>query len=592
MTNTAGKKRAAAQLNVVEPGGAGAGGEGEAGICHPGSDGLDRIAAEKARWLKETYAPEVERKGERMPFVYDCGIEAAPLYTPDDTGRSVDYLRDIGFPGEFPYTRGAEPGMNRVEPFVVSAYSGFGDPVACNKRFHFLLKHGAEQILVANDLPTQCGYDSDHEMATAEVGQVGVAIDTLADMEALFDGIPVDSVKRVGTLCNSLGPVALALYAALGEKQGIDWSRYTVNLQNDPLKEYIARGTQILPPAPAARLAVDPVEWCADHAPHWSPMTVCVNHINAGGAGSMKGCAIALANVVHYVDLLLARGRTIDEIAPLLHMFPDERHDFFVTIANLRALRRVWARLMKERYGAVNPDAMRLRTTVYGHGQEALQEPLNNIARTAFGTLAYVLGGASYVYIASYDEAVSTPTEQSLLVALRTQQIIASEHGFSNTIDPLGGSYFLERLTNEIEEGMLNTLAELEDAGGALNVIEGGIGRRIMTDGAVRRQRAFDSGERPWITVNKWRQKPDVPNTAFRIDPECEKRQTARLRQVKETRDGKRVEAALAEIDRACAEDRNVMPAVLDAVRAYATIGEICEIWRNRFGSFEPNTDF
>lgn len=556
------------------------------------ADNANEIAAEQARWLREAYEPEVAQKGERMSFVTDCGVDVAPLYTPADIDGKVDYLRDIGFPGEYPFTRGAEPGMYRVEPFVISAYSGFGEAGICNKRFHHLLELGAQQILVANDLPTQCGYDSDHEMSAAEVGQVGVAIDTLADMELLFDGIPVNSVKRVGTLCNSLGPVALALFAALGEKQGIDRSRYTVNLQNDPLKEYIARGTQILPPEPAARLAVDAVEWCADHAPNWSPMTVCVNHINAGGAGSMKGTAIALANAVHYIELLLKRGRSIDEIAPLIHMFPDERHDFFVTIANLRALRRVWARMMKERYGATNPAAMALRTTVYGHGQEALQEPLNNIARTGFGTLAYALGGASYVYIASYDEAVSTPGMESLKVALRTQQIIAYEHGFSSTIDPLGGAYFVERLTSEIEEGMLATLAELEEAGGAIEVIERGLGRQIMNDGATRRQRAFDSGERPWITVNKWPQKPNVPNTAFKVDPVAVDTQLRRLAEVKATRDQARVDAALKEIDLACAEDRNVMPGVLDAVRAYATVGEICDVWRKRFGSFVPSTSF
>lgn len=551
-----------------------------------------RIAAEQARWLRETYGPALGNNGERLPFVTDCGIDIQPLYTPADLTGRVDYCRDLGFPGEFPFTRGSEPGMYRVEPFVVSAYSGFGDAEICNKRFHRLLEFGAEQILVANDLPTQCGYDSDHEMATAEVGQVGVAIDTLADMELLFDGIPVDSVKRVGTLCNSLGPIALALFAALGEKQGIDWARYVVNLQNDPLKEYIARGTQILPPAPAARLAVDAVEWCADHAPHWAPMTVCVNHINAGGAGSTKGCAIALANAIHYIELLLARGRGIDEVAPLIHMFPDERHDFFVTIANLRALRRTWARLMRHRYGATNPAAMALRTTVYGHGQEALAEPLNNIARTAFGTLAYALGGASYIYIASYDEAVSTPGEESFRVALRTQQIIAHEHGFSATIDPLGGSYFVEHLTGEIEAGILSTLQELEEAGGALQVIENGIGRRIMTEGAVRRQRMIDAGERPWVTVNMWPQQPNVPNTAFRIDPATTERQLARLARVKATRDGARVTAALAAVDRACAEGCNVMPSVLEAVRAYATVGEICDCWRQRFGSFAPSTDF
>ena len=349
--------------------------------------------------------------------------------------------------------------MNRTDPFVVSAYVGYGDAVACNARLRKLIEIGTEQILLAFDLPTQCGYDSDHEMATAEVGSVGVAIDTLADMELLFDGIPVESIKRVGTLGNSIGPIVLALFAALGEKQGIAWDRYTVNLQNDPLKEYIARGTQILPPDPAARLAADAVAWCAEHAPNWSPMTVCVNHINAGGAGSSMGTAIALANVQHYIELLLARGLSIDAVAPLLHMFPDERHDFFISVANLRALRRIWARMMKERYGATTPDAMACRTTVYGHGQEALAEPLNNIPRTAFGTLAYVLGGASYVYLAGYDEAVSTPNENSARVALRTLQIIANEHGFSHTIDPLGGSYYVETLTAQVERQILDGLA-------------------------------------------------------------------------------------------------------------------------------------
>jgi methylmalonyl-CoA mutase, N-terminal domain len=553
---------------------------------------VELISVEHARWTQETFDPAMARRGGREARVADIGTEIEPLYTPASLDGRVDYLRDIGFPGEYPFTRGHEPAMYRAEPFVVSAYSGFGDADVCNKRFRSLLEMGAEQILVANDLPTQCGYDSDHEMATAEVGQVGVAIDTLADMEILFDGIPLDSIKRVGTLCNSLGPVALALFAALGEKQGIDWSRYVVDLQNDPLKEYIARGTQILPAEPAARLAADTVEWCIDHAPNWSPMTVCVNHINAGGAGSTKGTAIALANAIHYIDLLLARGRSIDEIAPLLHMFPDERHDFFVTVANLRALRRVWARMMKERYGASTMAAMALQTTVYGHGQEALPEPLNNITRTAFGTLAYALGGASYVYIASYDEAVSTPGEESLRVALRTQQIIAHEHGFSDTIDPLGGSYFIESLTSEIEENILSTLRELEESGGALRVIDQGIGQRIMTEGAVRRQRAVDSGDRPWITVNKWTQVPNVANTAFRGDPAATERQLARLAEVKATRDGARVSAALAEIDRACAEARNVVPSVLEAVRAYATIGEICDCWRDRYGSFTPSTGF
>jgi methylmalonyl-CoA mutase, N-terminal domain len=550
------------------------------------------IAAECARWLKEAFAPAAGAR-ERHQFVTDVGIPIEPLYTPADLDRiGFDYARDLGFPGEYPFTRGDKPGMNRVEPFVVSAYSGFGDAEACNRRFRKVIEIGAEQILVALDLPTQCGYDSDHEMSTAEVGNVGVAIDSLADMELMFAGIPADSLKRIGTLGNSIGPIVLALYAALGEKQGIAWDRYTVNLQNDPLKEYIARGTQILPPAPAAKLAADAVAWCADNAPNWSPMTVCVNHLNAGGAGSSMGTAIALANARHYLELLLAQGYSVDQVGPLLHMFPDERHDFFISVANLRALRRIWARLMKETYGATRPEAMACRTTVYGHGQEALAEPLNNIARTAFGTLAYVLGGASYVYLAGYDEAVSTPNENSAQVALRTLQILAHEHGFSDTIDPLGGSYYVETLTAQVERQILDYMGEIEEVGGALAVIDTGFGRRVMTEGAVRRQRLIDSGERPWVTVNMWPQKPNVPNTAFRGDPEATERQLKRLAQVKAQRDGKRVAAALAEADRASAEDRNVVPSVLEAVRAYATVGEIVDIWRKRFGSFVPSTDF
>ena len=551
------------------------------------------LAAENARWKRETFAPAAAGRKDRKKFVTDTGIAVEPLYTPAHLEQiNFDYLRDLGFPGEYPFARGDRPGMNRTDPFVVSAYSGFGDAEVCNGRFRKLIEIGAEQILVALDLPTQCGYDSDHEMATAEIGNVGVAIDTLADVEILFDGIPADSIKRIGTLGNSIGPIVLALWAALGEKQGIAWDRYTVNLQNDPLKEYIARGTQILPPGPAAKLASDCVAWCIEHAPNWSPMTVCVNHINAGGAGSSMGTAIALSNARHYIDLLLARGYSIDQVAPLLHMFPDERHDFFVSIANLRALRRIWARMMKEHYGATTPEAMACRTTVYGHGQEALAEPLNNIPRTAFGTLAYVLGGASYVYLAGYDEAVSTPNENSARVALRTLQVIANEHGFTDTIDPLGGSYFVETLTAQVERQILDGMAQVDEIGGALAAISTGFARRVMTEGAVRRQRAVDSGDRPWVTVNKWPQKPDVSNTAFRGDPNAEQRQLARLARVKSTRDQKRVKAALAEVERALAEDRNVVPSVLEAVRAYASVGEIVEIWRRRFGAFVPSTDF
>ena len=552
-----------------------------------------RIREEAARWEKSNYGAAIALHPERRSFVTDVGIKVKPLYTPADVAESgVDYLSDVGFPGEYPFTRGDRAGMYRTEPFVISAYSGFGEATECNQRFRKLLGWGAEQILIALDLPTQCGYDSDHEMATAEVGQVGVALSTLADMEALFEGIAIEKVKRIGTLGNSIGPIVLSMFAAMGERRGLKPAEFTVNLQNDPLKEYIARGTQILPSQPAARLAADCVAWCVDHAPGWSPMTVCVNHLNAGGAGSSRATAIALANAMHYIGLLLEQGYSIDQVAPLLHMFPDERHDFFVTIANLRALRRVWARLMKQRFGATKAEAMALRTTVYGHGMEALQEPINNVARIGFGTLGYVLGGASYVYIASYDEAVSTPTEESIRAALRTEEIIAHEHGFTDTIDPLGGSYFVETLTSKVEAQILAALREVEDAGGALRVIDGGLGRRWMSEGAVRRQRAIDSGERPWVTVNLWPQKPNVPNTAFRVNPENTRRQLERLQQVKDSRNQERVRTALAAIDAACRSGANMVPATLEAVRAYATVGEITDRWRAHYGVFTPSTDF
>lgn len=559
----------------------------------PAHEDAAHIAAEHDRWLAASYGPAIKESGERRRFVSDIGLPIEALYSPATLAREgFDYLADTGFPGEFPYTRGDDPAMYRKAPFIVSAYTGFGEAGACNGRLRRLIELGVEQLLLAFDLPTQCGYDSDHIMAAGEVGRVGVAIDTLADLEALFDRLPLNAIRRVGTLGNSIGPIVAAMFAALGEKQGLRYADYTVNLQNDPLKEYLARGTQILPAAPAAKLAVDPVAWCVTHAPHWSPLTVCYNHLNAGGAGSSLGGAIALANARHYLDLLLARGHAIDDVAPLLHMFADERHDFFVSVANMRALRKTWAHMIRDGYGGTRPAALALQTTVYGHGQEALAEPINNLVRIAFGTLAYVLGGASYVYIASYDEAVGIPSEESVKAAVRTQQIIAHEHGFTDTIDPLGGSYLVETLTLQIERQMTAAMALIAGMGGALAIVDNGWAKRMMSEGVVRRQKLVDSGDRSWITVNRQRQAPDVPHTAFRIDPATASRQLARLAEVKATRDQARVTRALAAIDAACAEDRNTMESVLEAVRAYATVGEIVDVWRRRYGEFQPSTTF
>lgn len=557
------------------------------------NDSQPSIAADHDRWLKQRYAAEIEDVGERRCFATDTGLTVDPLYSPkslEDIG--FDFREDVGFPGEYPFTRGDSTSMYRTEPFVVSAYSGHGDAITCNKRFHKLIELGVEQILVAFDLPTQCGYDSDDIMSAGEVGRVGVSIDSLADMELLFEGIPLNTLKRVGTLGNSIGPIVLAMFAVLGEKQGLDHDDFVVNLQNDPLKEYLARGTQILPASPAAKLAVDPVAWCADNAPGWSPITVCCNHLNAGGAGSTWACALALGNAIHYLDLLVEQGHSIDRVAPLFQMFPDERHDFFVSVATLRALRRVWAQLVRDRYGGAASRALALRTTVYGHGQETIQEPINNIVRIGFGTLAYVLGGASYVYIASHDEAVGTPTDDTVKVAIRTQQIIAHEHGFTDTIDPLGGSYFVETLTKTIANQIQEHLQTIDDTGGALRVIDSGFGHDVLNRGAQRRQQQIDSGARSWVTVNKMSQTADSADNAFRIDPGTTQAQHNRTAKIRKERDNTRVASALADIEKACETGENMVPPVIEAVRAYATVGEITDCWRRHFGSFEPVSIF
>ena len=550
------------------------------------------VSQQAERWQRTLYAPEIARQSERRDFVTDTGIPVNALYTPADVAASGQgYMEALGFPGEYPFTRGDRPAMYRNEPFVVSAYAGFGEAGECNRRYRKLVDMGARQIMLALDLPTQCGYDSDHVMSTGEVGQAGVAISTLADMEALFEGVAVEQLSNIAGISNSIGPIILAMFAAMAERRGLKLTDICVNLQNDPLTEYIARGTQILPCVPAAKLAADCVMWAVDHAPNWMPMSVSNNHMNAGGAGSIRATAMALGNAIYYIELMLAQGFTIDQVAPLITMKTDERYDFFVAVANLRALRRVWARLMKERYGATTPRALGLRLHVYGHGLETLQEPLNNIARIGFGTLAYVFGGATFVFLASYDEAVSLPSEESMRVALRTQQIIAHEHGFTDTIDPLGGSYYVETLTNQVESQILAALSEVEEAGGALRVIDGGLGRRWMNEGAVRRQRALDTGTRPWVTVNVLPQQPERP-PAFRMDPDNVRRQIERLQQVRQDRSAERVRAALAGIDAACQSGANIMPPLLEAVRAQVTVGEICARWRTHFGEYEPSTDF
>jgi methylmalonyl-CoA mutase N-terminal domain/subunit len=553
-----------------------------------------KLSVSQQCWERDIRKKYVEEKPERRSrFVTDTGIEVKPVYTPLDLEeRDFDYEKDLGFPGEFPYTRGINPSMNRGELFNVRVYSGFGNAEDSNERFKKILAWGADEVHIAADLPTQIGYDSDHIMSRGEIGRVGVAIDSLKDMEILFEGIPLNSFKRTGILGNAIAPIALALFIALGERQGLKPADFVVDLQNDPLKEYIARGTQIFPMDRAVHFACDAVEYCARNAPHWYPMSLCVNHINAAGAGSTRGTAFAMSNGLVYIDDLLRRGLPIDRIAPLLGMFLDEREDFFVTIGNCRAARKVWASLMRDRFGAKDPRAMTLKFTSYSHGGETLKEPKNNIVRIAFAALAYALGGVTFVQDASYDEAMATPNDEACKVSIRTLQIIAHELGFSRTVDPLGGSYYVESLTQEIEQGILAEMAKVEELGGSLLAIEKGYCQGVITRGAVKRQREFETGERVSVGINIFKSEENLPLGAFRVNPQVEERQLARLKSLKAERDGAKVSKTLAGVREAALRGENMVESCLDAVRAYATVGEICQVLREIYGEYRMVAQF
>jgi len=555
---------------------------------------LKSVEEIQKEWEERCLKPALAEKSERkQAFVTDIGLVSNQLYTPLDlSDMGFDYGKDLGFPGQYPFTRGITPLMYRAEPWIMRAYAGFGEAATCNERYRKLVECGADEIVMAVDLPSQVGYDSDHVMAKGEVGKVGVAIDTLRDMEILFEGIPLNKLRRVSMLGNSFGPIALALFIALGEKQGLKTSDFVVDLQNDVLKEYVARGTYIFPIRPAVRLATDVVGYCAEHARHWYPLTFCANHLNAAGAGSSKAAAFAMANGVCYIRYLLDQGYQIDDVAPFFTMFLDERMDFFVSICLFRAARRVWARIVKEKLKAQKPESMALKITAYSHGGETLLEPTNNIVRITLAALAYVLGGVQFLYNASYDEVLGTPTEEAAKIAVRTQQILAHELGITNIADPLGGSYYIESLTTQIEEQIYEEFVKVEDRGGAIQAIESGYYTTHISDGAIRRQREFEGGQRVAVGVNKFRTESKTSFGAFRIDPAIEATQIDRLNAVRHERNAILVKEALAHVQEVAAGDGNLVPPVLEAVRAYASVGEICDVLRVVFGEYQAREHF
>ena len=553
---------------------------------------LQEIQECKEKWEKETVAKSLERISERGGFSTSSDIPVARVYTPLDVAE-MDYLRDLGFPGEYPFTRGVYPTMYRARFWTMRQYAGFGTAEQTNQRFKYLLEQGQMGLSVAFDFPTQVGYDCDHPMAKGEVGKVGVSASTLRDMEILFDGIPLDKVTTSMTI-NAPAMVLLAMYVTVGNKQGVDQFKLGGTVQNDVLKEYVARGMYIFPPKPSMRLVTDIFEYCSRHMPRWNTISISGYHIREAGATAVQEVAFTLANAIAYVQAAIDRGLDLDRFAGRLSFFFASHSNFFEEIAKFRAARRLWARIMRERFGAKKPSSwvLRFHTQTSGVSLTA-QQPYNNIVRVALQALAAVLGGTQSLHTNSFDEAYALPSREAVTVALRTQQIIAYESGVADTVDPLAGSYYVEHLTKEIEERALKYIEEIDAMGGAVAAIERGFMQKEITESAYRFQKAVESKERIIVGVNEFVSEEKAPIKILRIDPEIEKALVERLNQIKRQRNQAKVKEALSRLRGAAErEDVNLMPFVIDAVKEYATLGEICDTLREVFGEYKPPSIF
>ncbi|HHY59969.1 MAG TPA: methylmalonyl-CoA mutase family protein [Clostridia bacterium] len=515
----------------------------------------------------------------------DAGIPIQRLYTPLDV--EGNYEEKLGFPGEYPFTRGIQSTMYRGRLWTMRQYAGYGSAKETNERFKYLLSQGQTGLSVAFDLPTQIGYDSDHPFAQGEVGKVGVAIDSLEDMEVLFDGIPLDQVSTSMTI-NAPAAILLAMYIAVAEKQGIKPEQLRGTIQNDILKEYIARGTYIFPPEPSMRLITDIFAYCSEHAPQWNTISISGYHIREAGATAVQEVAFTMANAMAYVQAAIDAGLPVDQFAPRLSFFFNAHLNFFEEIAKFRCARRVWAKIMKDRFQAKNPKSMMLRF----HTQTAgctltAQQPDVNILRVAFQALSAVLGGTQSLHTNSKDEALALPSEEAVTIALRTQQVIAYELGVTDTVDPLGGSYFVEKLTDEIEAKVWEYLQKIEEMGGAVKAINQGYQQKEIHASAYQYQKAIEAGEKIVIGVNKFQVKEEPVKGLLRVNPYVVEEQKKRLQGLRARRNNRQAENALAELKKAAAGDENVMPYILAAVKSYATIGEITSVLKEVFGEYE-----
>ncbi|MEK7878473.1 MAG: methylmalonyl-CoA mutase family protein [candidate division NC10 bacterium] len=549
----------------------------------------EEIERSRERWEAETYGPFIEKAPERdVRFETLSGIPIRPLYTPADLADR-SYETKLGFPGEYPYTRGVYPTMYRGRLWTMRMFAGFGRPEDTNARFKYLLEQGQTGLSTAFDMPALMGYDADHPRARGEVGKEGVSISTLADMERLFDGIPLGDVTTSMTI-NCTASVVLAMYLAVADRQGVSWDRVGGTMQNDMLKEFIAQKEWICPPEPAVRIVVDMIEFTSKLVPRFNPVSISGYHIREAGSTGVQELAFTLADGIGYVEASIKRGLGVDSFAPRLSFFFDIHNDFFEEIAKLRAARRIWARIMKERFGAKRPESLRLRTHTQTAGVSATaQQPLNNIARVALQALAAVLGGAQSLHTNSYDETWALPTEEAVTVALRTQQIIAEETGAPFTIDPLGGSYYLEALTDQVERAALDYMRKIDELGGIIRAIELGYPQREIAEAAYRYQLMEDRGEKPVVGVNKYVMPEENPIRYLRVDESVETEQIESVRRFKASRDQARVSGRLAQVADACRNGQNLMPVLIDAVKDGVSLGEISDVYRQVFGQYrEP----
>ncbi|MGD9762820.1 MAG: methylmalonyl-CoA mutase [Candidatus Binatia bacterium] len=551
----------------------------------------DAIAVAQQAWLERNH--DALASGWKASFTSSSGIPIQPVYTPADLeAAGWSYQGDVGLPGEAPYTRGFNPGGYRSRLWAIEMYAGFGSPEEANRRYRYLIEQGSTGgVSIALDLPTQIGFDSDHPMARDEVGQIGVALTSLDDVERLFDGIPLEKIGHIFTTANCIGPIAFAWLLALYAKRGTGTGDCIVQIQNDPIKEYVARGTQFLPIEAAVRLATDAVQYCSTRAPEWLPISISGSHMKQAGASCIEEAAFTICNGIAYIESCLRKGMRIDDFGHTVELHFCTEMDFFEEIAKYRAVRKAWTRLVRERFGGTTERAQHFRLHAATSGRPlTAQQPLNNVARITLQALAQILGGCEQTRTASFDEVLGIPTEEAARTSIRTNQIIAYETGVPYTVDPLGGSYYVESLTLEFERQIAEIIATIDRMGGAIEAAKNGFVAGALARGAYREQCAVERGDQVIVGVNRFQCEGERPIPVFKLDPGAAERQIAKLQALRARRDGAAVARALGRLQNVCATDENVMDAVLECVQTYATVGEICDVWRRVYGEYVPET--